>query len=432
MRDHRTTAGVAVPRWSRDAATTLYIAGLWVVAFALALLSWRTSGLERVSATLMLAGLAVLSWWLGASAIESNIKFSAGHVAVLASVALVGPLGAGLVGLSMTLLADRRLPMRNRLFNSAMWSSLAMVGGLVYVAIGGETDPARMDGATTLLFSVGLPLVIVDVIQTILNALLLAGVLKVSEGALVRPVLFRLLSTSGVTAVGYGVLSFLLVVLWLPIGLGAFSAVLILVPMLGAWWAYQQYGEERSARERTLDALVAAIETKAPHLAGHSHRVAGMSHVMAESLGLGPGDVRDVRIAGMLHDVGLVALPTAVVQSGRTDDPVFRSYARRGAHLLREVSFLSGALDGIAHHNDPGRSTLGAPAGSSHLDGLAARVVHIADTYDLLTTVGSDDEPPVARAEAIARLRGSVPPGDAELVDALVVALARHPEAGGP
>ncbi len=431
MRDHRSTAGVAVPRWSRDVATNLYIATLWVVTVCLAIVSWRTSGLQRVDATIMLAALAVLSWWLGASAIEANIKFSAGHVAVLASVALVGPLGAGFVGLSMTLLADRRLPLRNRLFNSAMWSSLAMVAGLVYVAMGGESDVSDMQGAGTLLLAIGIPLVVVDVIQTVLNALLLAGVLKLSEGALVRPILLRLLSNSGLTAVGYGVLSFLLVVLWVPVGLGAFSAVFILLPMLGAWWAYRQYGEERQARERTLDALVAAIETKAPHLAGHSHRVANMAHIMAESLGLGPGDVRNVRIAGMLHDVGLVALPTAVVQSGRTDDPLYRSYARRGAHLLREVSFLSGALDGIAHHNDPARNSLDGPEEPSPPDGLAARVVHIADTYDLLTSVGSDDGPPIGHDEAIVRLRERVPAGDASLVDVLVTALTRHPEVGG-
>ncbi len=225
-------------------------------------------------------------------------------------------------------------------------------------------------------------------------------------------------------------LSFLLVVLWLPVGLGAFSAAFILLPMLGAWWAYRQYGEERQARERTLDALVAAIETKAPHLAGHSHRVASMSHDMAESLGLGPGDVRDVRIAGMLHDVGLIALPTAVVQAGRTDDAVYRSYARRGAHMLREMSFLSGALDGIAHHNDPVRNTLDGTGEVPDLEGLAARVVHIAHTYDLLTTVGSHDEPPIGHDDAVARIRDQVPAGDAGLVDIFVAALARQSEAG--
>ena len=95
-----------------------------------------------------------------------------------------------------------------------------------------------------------------------------------------------------------------MVVLWGPAGLGWASVFLILPPLLVAQWAYGQYSEEVKGHERALDVLVAAVEAKAPHLVGHSGRVAELSASMAEHLGLRAQLVADVRVAGMLHDLG--------------------------------------------------------------------------------------------------------------------------------
>jgi HD-GYP domain-containing protein (c-di-GMP phosphodiesterase class II) len=413
-------------------ATFAYVAGVWVLACGLTFAAWRLDGPpSRSGPLLVLAVLALASWRFSISNIESRVQFSVGHIVVLSAVAMLAPAGAGIVGLCLTLLSKGPLLVRSRVFNAGMWTAVATAGGLAYRAVGGHSDVTDLPGLGPLLLHVGLPLVVVDVFQTVLNVVLLAGVMRIAEGIPVRVLLARLLSSTGVTSFGYGLLAFLLIVLWQSAGLGPFSVVLILAPLLGAWWAYRQFADERIARERTLEVLVAAIETKAPHLEGHSARVAQLTYVMAEDLGLGPGEVRDIRIAGMLHDLGQVGLPTAVVQGRRADDPVFRSYARRGAHMLREVSFLAGALDGIAYHNDLEARPLGtAAAGRTGADGMSPHLVHIADAFDLLTAVGDDDGRTLSADQAVDRLRAELPERDAELVDVLVRVLAHRPEAG--
>ncbi len=84
----------------------------------------------------------------------------------------------------------------------------------------------------------------------------------------------RVLSGSGWAYVGYGVIGFLFVVLWFPAGLGPFSAVLVLAPLLAARWAFIQYGDELRSHERTLETLVTALGKKEPAAAKRSRRTA--------------------------------------------------------------------------------------------------------------------------------------------------------------
>lgn len=417
-----------MPRRSRDAAINAYILGVWVAVGVLGVIAWRLVGLGAFGTVALLAALATASSWVGFH-IERGVQFSAGHIAVLAAIAMAPPLGAAVVGLFMGLAADRRVPVRNRVFNGGMWALVPIIAALGYGLIGGSHHLDEIDGLSGLIFHVGAPLLLVDILQTVLNAYLLAGVIRLSNDTPVLTVMRGLLLGSGVTTMGYGLIAFLLVVLWQPGGLGPSSVILILMPLLGARWAYRQYGEERAARERTLRVLVAAVETKAPHLAGHSDRVAALSARMAEGLGLGPVDVRDIEVAGMLHDLGQVALPRPVIRAGDLNDPLFRSYGRRGANLLRGVSFLAGSLDGIAHHAEPGARPWSTEPG--HGAGqLASHIVHVADTYDLLTEVADHGAPPIPPQEALARLRLELPAADAELVDVLSRALARTPPSG--
>ena len=81
--------------------------------------------------------------------------------------------------------------------------------------------------------------------------------------------------------------------------------------------------------------------------------------------------------------------------------PRCASYPARGARLLRGLSFLSGALDAIAHHRDAV-----APRGTGDASsGLPALIVGLADEYDLLTEVGTPDGGPGREDEALAVLR---------------------------
>lgn len=402
--------GSSTPHPSRS-STTAYIGGVIALALALgvvchALYGWPPSW----NALVVLAFLGALTWWLPSTSSDGRIRFTADNVVVLVAIPIVGPLGAGLVGCAMAVLERRRLAIHRRMFNVAMSSSSAMVGGLAYDLAGGSLSVGDLHGAGPLFLHVGLPIVLADAANLAANALLVAGVIRLSAGVPLQLQLVDMVTSSGLTQFAYGVIAFLVVVMWLPGQMGAVAVLVGLAPLAGARWALLQYGEEREARERALGALVAAIETRAPALEGHSARVSEMAAVMAQDLGLGPKEVADVRTAGMLHDLGRV-----VVAPGQEGADAEESAALRGAAMLQDLPFLAGAssvMEQVARAGAHGQAF-----------SLAADVVRVADDYDLM--LHGDGLRP---ADAVARLRSRPPGPDGDRVVAALGRVVRTPD----
>lgn len=418
----------ASPRFG--AATTGYIVGVWFFAVALAAAGFVVSGPPADwLGVAVLAGLGVTSWVLRERNVGSRVQLSFISIVLLAAAVIVGPLGAAVVGAAGPLFERQRFIVR--VFNVSLFSAMGSVGGLVYAEAGGLQAFRGSESAATILVSVGIPLIVADVAQCLLNALLIAGVLRASTGARVRTQVRKLLSTSGLAYIGYGVIGFLFVVLWIPAEVGWFSSLLVLAPLIVAQWAFAQYGDELRAHDRTLRALVTAEEKKDPLTAGHSEKVAQLSEWLAESLGLGHKEIQDVRTAGMLHDIGKVGVPARYLRSRKPledeDYVVIAEHAGAGVELVRGIEFLSGSLDGIAHHHER-FDGLGYPTGlAAEAIPLAARIVAVADTFDALTTERSY-RPALTVAEAVTVMRDrSGSHLDPVVVDALDKVLARHP-----
>jgi len=305
-----------------------------------------------------------------------------------------------------------------------------VVGGLVYLRIGGASDIALVEGPAALLLHVGLPLMVADVAQMLVNAVLLSGVMRMSTGVPPRRFFSQIVSGSGPAYIGYGVIGFLLVILWVPADVGPFSAVLILAPLFVARWAFVQFGEEQRAHERTLSALVAAVETKDPNATGHSDRLAELTEWMAEPLSMGTQDVQALRYAAMLHDVGKVGVPTRLLRRTRTWTPAdveaLTHHSALGVALVREIEFLNGSLAGIRHHHERWDG-LGYPDGLAGDEiPLFSRVIAVADAFDALTTDRAE-RPAFAPQQALRQIeqrRGRQ--FDPHVVAALATVLERH------
>lgn len=361
----------AVTSWLRQHGATIYISGVVVLCGVLGLASHvRLGWPQELAGLVVLALLGSLTYWLPTSS-DGRSQFTADNVVVLAAIPVVGTLGAGIVGLVMTGLTTRRIPLRRRVFNMAMVSSSAMVGGFAYEWTGGSFALTELNGAMPLLWHVGLPIVVADLVNLAVNAVLVAGVIRVTAGVPMRLQLRDMLTGSGPSQFAYGIIAFLVVIMWLPGKLGPVAVLVGLAPLAGARWALLQYGEERDARERALGALVTAIETRAPRLEGHSARVSMMAAMMAQELGLGPKEVADIRTAGLLHDLGRV-----VVAPGQEGVDEAGRAALRGAVMLQDLPFLAGAsavMEEVANAGVPG----------SELS-IAADIVRVADQYDLI------------------------------------------------
>ena len=410
----------------------IYIAAVVLVAVALAALGWRMSPLNDadVVALLVLCAMGVL----GASSQELNvggsIGFSFTSIILLAAVAILGPFGAAVVGAVTQLLVVNRYRIQVRVFNSGMTAAIGATGGFVYLMAGGATNVTDVVGAWPLLLHVGAPMMLADVTICLLNAVILSGIVRLAQGIPVRRFVLGMLGTSGPTYIGYGVVGFLFVILWVPAGVGPASAVLILAPLYVARWAFAQYGAERRAHERTLNALVAAVETKDPYIRGHSERVALLCELMAGALALSHHDTEALRRAGMLHDIGKLAIPSRVLRGPAplcdADLALVATHAARGVGMLRDIEFLRDSLPGILHHHErmDGR---GYPRGLSGADiPLFARIIAVADAFDSLTMSQSHRGAHTGQ-EAVAELgRRAQTQFDPSIVAALERGLARH------
>jgi hypothetical protein len=264
----------------------------------------------------------------------------------------------------------------------------------------------------------------------LVNAVLLAGVVKLSQGVPLRRFLAEIVSNSGVAYIGYGVIGFLFVILWVPADVGPFSAVLILAPLFVARWAFVQYGDEQRSQERTLSALVTAVETKDPFSAGHSARVARLAEWMAEPLSLGAQEARALRFAAMLHDVGKVGVPTRVLRRPRnltrSDLEALTRHPAYGVELIQGIDFLADSLDGIRHHHERWDG-LGYPDGlTAEAIPLPSRIIAVADAFDALTTP-RPERPALTPQQAMRELeRRRGQQFDPVVVAALETAIDRH------
>ncbi len=147
-------------------------------------------------------------------------------------------------------------------------------------------------------------------------------------------------------------------------------------------------------RDRTfvgaLSALVSAIDAKDPYTRGHSQRVALLAKQIASKAGLSEHEVTDVYIAGLVHDVGKIAVPESVLRKqGRLTDEEFaivKQHPERGYQILRDIPGSRTILDGVLHHHE-------RFDGGGYPHGLAkesiprvARIIAIADTFDAMSS----------------------------------------------
>ena len=354
------------------------------------------------------------------------ISISLGSVTCLAAIPLVGIWGA-VMAAAATAMAHHAepTPMVKRLFNASQIMLSVGAAGVAYRLLGG-TIGLSTDSFPQVLF----PILVADLVLCAVNGALVAVIIGLTESVSPVRVFQGSMVRSVVPYLAYGLFGVSLAVLWEPVGVGPMAALLLLLPLFVARWAYAQYAEEQRAYDRTVRALMAAVETKDVYTRGHSERVSSASVRIARVVGMREDRIGSLRYAGMLHDVGKLGVPTRVLQkSGRLTEGEFAAIQRhpmQGQEIVREIEFLDEAMAGIMHHHER-MDGLGYPMGlAGQQIPEFARVIAVADAFDSMTTTRSYRG---ARTvdEAIAELRRcSGNQFDPPLVAALIAAVGEH------
>lgn len=142
----------------------------------------------------------------------------------------------------------------------------------------------------------------------------------------------------------------------------------------------------------TIRAIAATIDAKDGYTHRHSERVALLAHRLGAELELGEEALETVHLSGLLHDVGKIAVPDAILnKQGRLTPEEFeemKKHPGHGARILENIqnAAVKAVLPGVKHHHERWD-------GGGYPDGLRgddipvlARLIGIADFFDALTS----------------------------------------------
>ncbi|NRQ36021.1 HD-GYP domain-containing protein [Nonomuraea sp. NN258] len=350
-----------------------------------------------------------------------SVSFSA----ALAAVVLIGPEGSALVGLTAVVSVRPGLPLVKRLFNGAQFAICGYAAGWVYQGLGGRLGVPEVNAFDDLIG----PYAAATAVFVPLNIVLTLTVIRLATRVRAVEVPMRGMVQFLLSYLGYGTFGLLVAGLWATVQ--SISAVLVLLPLFVARWAFGQYHAQQRSYDATIAALCQAVETKDYYTRGHCTRVSHASTMIAQEIGMGQERLRAIRYAGMLHDVGKLGVPTKVLQKdGPLTEEEFAAiqlHPMRGLEIVRGIGFLDEAYAGIMHHHERHDGT-GYPMGLAG-DEIPefAKVIAVADAFDSMT---SDRSYRGARpvAEALDELRKSAGTHfDPVMVDAFIRALEHEP-----
>jgi putative nucleotidyltransferase with HDIG domain len=164
----------------------------------------------------------------------------------------------------------------------------------------------------------------------------------------------------------------------------------------------EQTNEIRKLFLGSIEALVYALEAKDKYTGGHSRRVAEIAVTIGGKLGLAEDEIADLRWAGLLHDVGKIAVDQMIQnKQGRLTPGEYEHimiHAHVGAGIVKPV-VNSRVVEIIEHHHDHYNGGGLHQTIAYEQIPLGARVLAVADAYDAMTS-DRPYRPAMSREEA--------------------------------
>ncbi|OGW36371.1 MAG: hypothetical protein A2Y97_01855 [Nitrospirae bacterium RBG_13_39_12] len=138
-----------------------------------------------------------------------------------------------------------------------------------------------------------------------------------------------------------------------------------------------------------VSTMVSALDAKSPWTKGHSLRVAMYAEQIANEMSLKEEEIKDIRLAGILHDIGKIGTYDYLLDKPAklTDEEfeIVKKHPAKSAEILKDIKQLKQILPLIRHHHEriDGR---GYPDGIKGEDiPFGAKILHVADSFDAMT-----------------------------------------------
>lgn len=155
--------------------------------------------------------------------------------------------------------------------------------------------------------------------------------------------------------------------------------------------------DSRNSYVQTIDVLIAAIEAKDQYTRGHSQRVSNLAVQIARRMGLSRQQVEELRIAGILHDVGKIGISDSILQKKgpltKEEYDEIKKHPAISNKILYPIGLSDRILKAIAFHHER-YDGKGYPFGLTNESlGLEPQIIAVADAFDAMTSSRPYREP---------------------------------------
>ena len=146
----------------------------------------------------------------------------------------------------------------------------------------------------------------------------------------------------------------------------------------------------RRAMQTTIQVLVLAVEMKDPYTAGHQRRMTNLARTMATEMGLPPEKIEGLRMAGVIHDIGKISLPTEILSKpaklSAIELSLIREHVRLGYDILKDVECPWPLAEIVLQHHERMDGS-GYPRGLKGEEILIeARILAVADVVEAMAS----------------------------------------------
>jgi len=135
----------------------------------------------------------------------------------------------------------------------------------------------------------------------------------------------------------------------------------------------KSYDKLQNMLEETIRTLAFTVEVRDPYTAGHQRRVAELSCAISEKMKLSPEEVRGVKMAALIHDVGKIQVPAEILskpgQLTSNEMDLIRTHPRVGSDILRKIEFPQPISEFVLQHHE-------RINGSGYPQGITGKEMH--------------------------------------------------------
>jgi putative nucleotidyltransferase with HDIG domain len=140
----------------------------------------------------------------------------------------------------------------------------------------------------------------------------------------------------------------------------------------------------------TIEAITKTVETRDPYTAGHQKKVANIAKEIARDMGLSRDVIESVNLAGQIHDLGKIAIPSEILNKpGRINEIEFaliKTHSEMGYEIMKNIDFPWPIADIVLQHHEKIDGN-GYPRGLKGDEILIqARIIAVADVLEAMAS----------------------------------------------